>query len=448
MGHIPVGMEMFSAADEEQWATIKREIDRSDYYVIIAAHRYGSTIKAEDGISYTEKEFDYAVATGVPRIGFIIDPQAQWTPEHIESGVAKRRLDAFKTKIRGKMVDFWVDAADLGLKVAISLPKLIARSPRPGWQRSNEDGERAVKALSHLIEENAALREEVERLRALSSDKIPILDCQFVDEAGVLRGSSHELQSPNEEVARDFIEIQKIEVNSLVIELDNLCRIKSENDESLRRMPAVAKAINLPNLLTQPLSDQYTFYEVRLERVLTQCETIGSRLPEQEWIFNDLRYKLQLMVSHNLQFDPDSGSDLSKYDAFVKLETLLSEIFEQIERLKYAENHKRISLKLLNEGRISAESLTIHLNFDKNVSIGVFDLDVFNRPDVAVDNHYLANIDLIVPQDSADLPIFVVGINSDMEQLDFTVRITGRNLPEAKVLPMSISIKKTNGSQA
>ena len=27
MGHIPVGMEMFSAADEEQWAIIARQID-------------------------------------------------------------------------------------------------------------------------------------------------------------------------------------------------------------------------------------------------------------------------------------------------------------------------------------------------------------------------------------------------------------------------------------
>ena len=28
MGHIPVGMEMFSAADEEQWSVIKRQIDQ------------------------------------------------------------------------------------------------------------------------------------------------------------------------------------------------------------------------------------------------------------------------------------------------------------------------------------------------------------------------------------------------------------------------------------
>lgn len=56
MGHIPVGMEMFSAADEEQWKLIARQIDETDYYVVIVGHRYGSMI---DGISYTEKEFAY-----------------------------------------------------------------------------------------------------------------------------------------------------------------------------------------------------------------------------------------------------------------------------------------------------------------------------------------------------------------------------------------------------
>lgn len=35
MGHIPVGMEMFSAADGEQWRIITTQIDECDYYVTI-----------------------------------------------------------------------------------------------------------------------------------------------------------------------------------------------------------------------------------------------------------------------------------------------------------------------------------------------------------------------------------------------------------------------------
>jgi site-specific recombinase XerC len=40
--HLPVGMEMFSADDADQWKVIKDTIDLSDYYVVIIGHRYGS----------------------------------------------------------------------------------------------------------------------------------------------------------------------------------------------------------------------------------------------------------------------------------------------------------------------------------------------------------------------------------------------------------------------
>src|SRR5258708_16215933 len=73
MGHLPVGMEMFSAADEEQWKIIAKQIDECDYYVVLCAHRYGST-DPSTGFSFTEKEYDYAVKIGVPVLVFVIDP--------------------------------------------------------------------------------------------------------------------------------------------------------------------------------------------------------------------------------------------------------------------------------------------------------------------------------------------------------------------------------------
>ncbi|MER8405665.1 DUF4062 domain-containing protein [Mesorhizobium sp. M1307] len=62
LGHIPVGMEAFQASDDTQWDYIKRRIDDSDYYVLIVAERYGSELK---GKSYTQMEYEYAVAQGV-----------------------------------------------------------------------------------------------------------------------------------------------------------------------------------------------------------------------------------------------------------------------------------------------------------------------------------------------------------------------------------------------
>src|SRR5690242_19554786 len=65
----PAGMEMFPSANDAQWEFIKREIESSDYFVTIVAGRYGSL--APDGISFTEKEYDYAIERGKPVMSFL-----------------------------------------------------------------------------------------------------------------------------------------------------------------------------------------------------------------------------------------------------------------------------------------------------------------------------------------------------------------------------------------
>jgi hypothetical protein len=62
-------MELFPASDDAQWELIKRVIEESDYYVVIVSGRYGSL--GPEGISYTEMEYDYAVAKGIPVLGFV-----------------------------------------------------------------------------------------------------------------------------------------------------------------------------------------------------------------------------------------------------------------------------------------------------------------------------------------------------------------------------------------
>jgi hypothetical protein len=62
LDHIPSGMELFPAADEDQFEYIKQVIAECDYYVLIIGARYGAV--NEEGISYTEREYDYAVESG------------------------------------------------------------------------------------------------------------------------------------------------------------------------------------------------------------------------------------------------------------------------------------------------------------------------------------------------------------------------------------------------
>jgi hypothetical protein len=161
MGHIPVGMEMFSAADAEQWAIIQRQIDDCDYYAVVMAHRYGSM---DGGVSFTEKEYDYATSKGVPSIAFILDDSAPWPANKRDNERPKQEaLERFKTKLKRKLVSFWSSADDLYGKFSISFMKLMNAHPRPGWARATEiAGPEVMKELTRLSSENASLRKDLD----------------------------------------------------------------------------------------------------------------------------------------------------------------------------------------------------------------------------------------------------------------------------------------------
>lgn len=168
LGDIPVGMEMFSAADEEQWKLIRRQIDQSDYYVVLIAHRYGSM--AGD-VSFTEREYDYASQIGVPVLGFIIEPEADWPATNVDRDPEMlRRLELFKQKVRSRMVSFWSTADGLNSKVLAALSKQKNLNPRPGWIRAvNLPGPEVMSELGRLGTEIARLSEENTRLRERAS---------------------------------------------------------------------------------------------------------------------------------------------------------------------------------------------------------------------------------------------------------------------------------------
>ena len=141
MFQFPIGMEMFSADDEEQWKIIKETIDSSDYYVLIIGHRYGSLIEhgRYSGVSFTEKEYDYAVSRKIPVLAFLIDKNVPVLPENIEIDSKKRKkLEDFIQKVKsGRVVEWWTTKDDLANKVMNSLNKQIKKDRRPGWVRSD-----------------------------------------------------------------------------------------------------------------------------------------------------------------------------------------------------------------------------------------------------------------------------------------------------------------------
>jgi Domain of unknown function (DUF4062) len=98
LGHIPSGMELFSSADNEQFDYIKIVIDECDYYVLVIGGRYGSVDEA--GISYTEKEYDYAFENGIPVLAFIHEDIKKIAFGRVDAAPDKaQKLQAFTDKV-------------------------------------------------------------------------------------------------------------------------------------------------------------------------------------------------------------------------------------------------------------------------------------------------------------------------------------------------------------
>lgn len=164
MYQFPIGMEMFSAADEEQWEIIQETIDSSDYYVLIIGHRYGSVIEEGEyaGISYTQKEFRYALEKGIPVLAFLIADSVLITKDKIEQETEKvKKLEAFKKEIMtGRHVEWWTSAEDLSNKVMNSLNKQINKGKRPGWIRADKFN------VEEIQSENIELNRIIRKLEA------------------------------------------------------------------------------------------------------------------------------------------------------------------------------------------------------------------------------------------------------------------------------------------
>ena len=159
----PSGMELFPSADDEQWEFIKREIESSDYYVVIVAGKYGSL--APDGTSFTEKEYDYAVEIRKPVMGFLFHDLGELKGHLLETDQTKReKLEAFRAKVsRGKLIKQYRSPEQLKNQVYQALSHAFRFKPQTGWVR-------AKTARREDLEEIAGLQKEVMRLTAENAE--------------------------------------------------------------------------------------------------------------------------------------------------------------------------------------------------------------------------------------------------------------------------------------
>lgn len=166
LGHMPIGMELFPSTDNDPLRYIRGVIDNCDYYLLLVGGRYGSV--ADDGLSFTEKEFDYAVSKGLHVIAFVRDGIELLPPEKRDTDESKlERLRLFRTKVQsGRVARPWRDELQLQSYIYPSLVNAFTEHARLGWVRADQsEMEQAEYQIKTLSEKCKALEGELTRVR-------------------------------------------------------------------------------------------------------------------------------------------------------------------------------------------------------------------------------------------------------------------------------------------
>ncbi len=132
-------METFGAMTEQASEACYAEVERSDLFVGIYAHRYGF-VPPEGEKSITEAEFDHAFALRRPTFCFVVDQNYPWPEDLVEGEPGQSRLAAFKARLASLVVrDTFTTPTVLATRVASSLGRYLLADPRRHGSTSASD---------------------------------------------------------------------------------------------------------------------------------------------------------------------------------------------------------------------------------------------------------------------------------------------------------------------
>ena len=132
----PACMEFFPAVGMPPISLIQRVLKECDYYILIIGDRYGSIY--EDGMSFSEKEYNTAVDGGIPVIAFLRRGFDSLSID--ESDEEGRNLARFRKKVEegSQYVKKWGSPDELASLVSSSISWIEDLQPRRGWVRGEE----------------------------------------------------------------------------------------------------------------------------------------------------------------------------------------------------------------------------------------------------------------------------------------------------------------------
>lgn len=170
-GHIPAGMELFTAGDQSQMDVIRKWIDESDIFMLILGARYGS-IEPLSGLSYIEMEFDYARDKGKPFFSIVLTAEGKEAKIRAKGTSVletqnEEKYRQFRKTVESQLCAFFATAQEVKLAVFETLPKIIDNHPDlVGWIPGSGDAD--IRALLSKLDaallENEQLRNQISKL--------------------------------------------------------------------------------------------------------------------------------------------------------------------------------------------------------------------------------------------------------------------------------------------
>ena len=173
-GHVPVDMADFPAADQVPADLCRERVRGCEVYVGVLGIRYGSPVRDEPEVSYTELEFDTATEAGMPRLVFLLDTDAA------DVGIPLSRLidvefgarqTAFRRRVqeRGLVTQPFADPATLGQLVERSLRELAERHRRRDSDAGKSTQVPAVVVAGEIPQEPLGFQPRADLLAALDA---------------------------------------------------------------------------------------------------------------------------------------------------------------------------------------------------------------------------------------------------------------------------------------